>query len=262
MFRNLRRTAALAALASTVLTVAPAPARANTIVYALVAANATQPFNDLIAAFEKMHPGTTIKASYTGTQILEQQLESGAPCDIFLSADLPHATKLHEERLTGRFRVISRVHEVVVTPKDDPLKIDSLRDVAKPNTKLVIGVPDVPIGIYTRRIFKNGDRAFGDDFEKKALANVVSFEVNVKAVLQKVVLNEADAGIVYSTDVDEAARKAVRVIEIPAKLNVRGSNYIAVATKAASGALARDFVTFALSPAGQKAFFDHGYDRR
>ena len=97
--------------------------------------------------------------------------------------------------------------------------IASLRDLAKPGTKLVIGVPDVPIGKYTRRIFENADRSYGGDFNKLALANVVSFEVNVKAVLQKVVLDEADAGVVYSTDVDAEALKAVRVIEIPKELN-------------------------------------------
>lgn len=259
MFRSLLVTVLVATLAGA--TASPATADGPTM-YALVAANATQPFDELIANFEKMHPGVTIKASYTGTQILEQQIENGAPCDIFLSADLPHAVKIRSENLIEPYRLVSRLHEVVVTPKGDPIDIAALRDLAKPHVKLIIGVPDVPIGIYTRTIFAKADRAYHGDFQKKALANVVSFEVNVKQVLQKIVLDEADAGIVYETDVDPTAAKAVRIVEIPKNLNVPASNYIAVATHASSAALARAFVAYALSPAGQKVFFAFGYDRK
>ena len=185
-----------------------APARADgPTMYALVAANATEPFNELIAGFEKSHPGVTFEPNYTGTQILEQQLENGAPCDVFLSVDLPHAVKLHSEGLIERNYLVSRLHEIIVVPKSDPAKIDALRDLARPGVKLIIGVPDVPIGIYTRTIFQKADGLYGAGFDKEALANVVSFEVNVKQVLQKVVLNEADAGIVYRTDVDPRAAK-------------------------------------------------------
>jgi len=227
---------------------------------ALVAANATGPFTELIADFEKTHPGVTIEASFTGTQILTQQLEAGAPCDIFLSADLDHIAKLRDEKLVEPYRQISRLHEVIVVPKSSRA-IASLRDLAKPGTKLVIGVADVPIGKYTRRIFENADRSYGGDFNKLALANVVSFEVNVKAVLQKVVLDEADAGVVYRTDVDAEALKAVRVIEIPKELNVAGKNYLAVASHAEHADLARALVDLAASPAGQAVFIRFGYDR-
>lgn len=240
-----------------------APARADgPTMYALVAANATEPFNELIAGFEKSHPGVTFEPNYTGTQILEQQLENGAPCDVFLSADLPHAVKLHSEGLIERNYLVSRLHEIIVVPKSDPAKIDALRDLARPGVKLIIGVPDVPIGIYTRTIFQKADGLYGAGFDKEALANVVSFEVNVKQVLQKVVLNEADAGIVYRTDVDPRAAKAVRVIQIPAKFNVPARNYISVATHAQNRTLARAFVAYALSPAGQAIFYRYGYDRK
>ena len=239
----------------------PMPVRAAETISlkALVAANATGPFTTLVADFEKMHPGVTIEASYTGTQILEQQLEAGAPCDIFLSADLEHIAKLHNEKLVGSFRRISRLHEVIVVPKASTT-IASLRDLAKPGIKLVIGVPDVPIGKYTRRIFDNADRAYGADFKRLALKNVVSFEVNVKAVLQKVVLDEADAGVIYNTDTDAESLKAVRVIEIPKTLNVSGKNYLAVASHAEHADLARAFTEFVLSPAGQAVFVKFGYD--
>lgn len=239
--------------------VSPVRAAETIALKALVAANATGPFTALITDFEKTHPGVTIEASYTGTQILEQQLEAGAPCDIFLSADLEHIAKLHNEKLVEPFRRVSRLHEVVVVPKSS-LAIASLRDLAKPGIKLVIGVPDVPIGKYTRRIFENTDRIYGGDFKKRALANVVSFEVNVKAVLQKVVLNEADAGVVYSTDVDAESLRSVRVIEIPRSLNVAGKNYLAVASHAEHAALARAFAELVLSPAGQAEFVRFGYD--
>ena len=251
---------ALVALAALWVPVATPVRAAQTIsLEALVAANATEPFKALIADFEKKHPGVTIVASYTGTQILEQQLEAGAPCDIFLSADLAHIAKLHNEKLVEPFRRVSRLHEVIVVPKASTT-IASLRDLAKPGIKLVIGVPDVPIGKYTRRIFENADRVYGGDFDRLALANVVSFEVNVKALLQKVALDEADAGVVYSTDVDAEALETVRLVDIPKALNVPGKNYLAVASHAEHADLARAFFDFALSPAGQADFGKFGYD--
>ena len=230
--------------------------------YALVAANATQPFNDMIATFQASHRGVSIQPNYTGTQILEQQLENGAPCDIFLSADLPHIRTIASEHLIEPFHLLSRLHEVVVVPKANPAHIRSLRDLANAHVKLIVGVPDVPIGIYSRTILKKADRAYGGGFQTKALANVVSFEVNVKQVLQKVVLGEADAGIVYRTDVDRDAAKAVQIIEIPRELNVPASNYIAVAVHSQNLALARAFVKEALSARGQAVFYQYGYDRK
>jgi len=262
VFRNVFRKAAVvvAVFVIAVSFAAPAHAESRVALKALVAANATGPFTALIAAFAKSHPGVTVDASYTGTQILEQQLESGAPCDLFLSADLPHIEKVKSENLVEPYRVVSRLHEVIVVPKSSST-VTSLRDLAKPGVKLVIGVPDVPIGKYTRAIFANADRAYGGDFAKAALANAVSFEVNVKAVLQKVILNEADAGVVYNTDVDAEALRTVRVVDIPKALNVTGRNYLAVSTHAEHADVARAFKDYAVSPAGQAIFTRFGYDR-
>ena len=262
MFRKLSRTLALVAVALAAASFPTSPAVADdTTLDALVAANATKPFAQIEAAFERAHPGVTIRANFAGTQILEQQLESGAPCDVFLSADRPHIEKLAHEGLVEPYRVVAHLHEAIVVPKTNPARIASLRDLGKPGVKLVIGVPDVPIGKYARAIIGKADRAYGGDFRKHVLANVVSLEVNVKSVLQKVILDEADAGIVYRTDVDAEALRSVDVIEIPPDLNVRGTNYIAVGRDAKHPALARELERFMLSPAGRAVFAKAGYDR-
>lgn len=256
-----RKLPAVAFIAVAVLMALPVRAE-DTTLYALVAANATQPFDAIDDAFEKSHRGVTVKANFTGTQILEQQLENGAPCDVFLSADLPHIQKIKAEHLVDDYRLISSTHEVIVVPKSNPGHVRSLRDLANKGVKLVVGVPAVPIGIYTRAIFAKAERSYRGDFSKNALANVVSLEVNVKAVLQKVVLDEADAGIVYETDVDAEAREKVDVIEIPKDLNISAKNYIAVANGSKNAGLARELVRYALSPAGHAIFERSGYDRK
>ncbi|GAC1309677.1 MAG: molybdate ABC transporter substrate-binding protein [Vulcanimicrobiaceae bacterium] len=257
-----RKTVAIVAAVLAVASSGIAGRADGVTVYALVAANATQPFDAMIEAFRKTHRELTFKPNYTGTQILESQLENGAPCDVFLSADLAHIRRLRDEGLVEPYALISHLHEVIVVPIANPAHVRSLRDLANDRVKLIVGVPDVPIGIYTRTIFAKADRAYGDDFEKRALANVVSLEVNVKQVLQKVVLGEADAGIVYRTDVDRDAARSVRVVEIPPALNVPASNYIAVATHAQNRELAREFVRYALSPVGRAVFYRFGYDRK
>jgi molybdenum ABC transporter molybdate-binding protein len=238
---------------------APAAAQQQVTLVALVAANATDPFNELIAEFQRTHPGVTVKASYAGTQILTTQLEQGAPADVFLSADLLHVKKLLDEKLVDPYRPVSEGHEVIVVPKSNPAGIASLHDLGTKRLKLVIGVPALPIGEYTRAIFANASADYGADFAQKALANVVSLETNVKQVLQKTVLGEADAGIVYRTDVPDVADK-VQMIEIPAKYNVAAYNYIAVTRASANAALANELVGLALSPRGQAVFAKYRYD--
>lgn len=238
----------------------PAAAQPPTTLVALVAANATEPFNELIAEFERAHPGVTVKPSYTGTQILTAQLEQGAPADVFLSADLLHIKKLFDEKLVEAYRRVSEGHEVIVVPKSNPAGITSLRDLGTKRCKLVIGVPALPIGEYTHAILVNASAGYGPDFPQRTMANVVSLETNVKQVLQKTVLGEADAGIVYRTDVSADLADKVQIVEIPAKYNVAAYSYIAATKSSANPRLANELVQLALSPRGQAIFAKYHYD--
>jgi molybdate transport system substrate-binding protein len=136
-----------------------------------------------------------------------------------------------------------------------------LQDLAKPGVKLVLTNKEVPVGNYSRQALAkmSQDAAFGSDFATRVLANLVSEETNVKQVVAKVQLGEADAGIVYSSDVTPAVRGAVKVLAIPEPFNVIAQYPIAVVRDAPNAAGARAFIDYVLSPAGQAILTKHGF---
>lgn len=219
---------------------------------ALVAANMTDPMNALIKEYEKRNEGTKINASYAGTQILFTQIQQGVSADFFLSADLDYAKKAKEEGLIDSFEPVSSMREVIIVPKGNPAGIKSLENLGTKPVKLVIGVDNVPIGKYTRQVFKNANKDYGKDFSKKVLGHVVSNETNTKEVAQKAATGEAGAAIVYVTDVTPGIADKVETVEIPDKYNVTASNYAAVLNDAGNAKLAQDFLDFMLSDDGQK----------
>lgn len=227
---------------------------------AFVAANATDPFNTFIKTYENSHQNVKVLASYAGTQILETQIEQGAQVDLFLSADLVHMEKLKQEGIIDQYYPVSRTHPVLVVPKHNSAGIHTLQDLGSKQMKLIIGTDTVPIGKYTRQIFKKASAGYGPDFEKQAMSHVVSFETDVKQVLQKVALGEADAGIVYRTDVSQELAKKVTLIEIPSQYNVIGMNYVAVPLKAPHPKMGQELLKLMLSKEGQGVFAEFGYD--
>ena len=227
---------------------------------ALAAANTTDPFNDVIGAFESRHPGVLVVPEYAGTQVLQTQAEQGAPFDVFVSADEQHVAALAREGLVQGVELLSEGHEVIVVPKDDPAGIRSLRDLADKPAKLVLGTDAVPIGAYTRRILAKASNDYGPDFPARVLAHAVSLETNVKQVLEKVALGEADAGVVYFTDVTPRYRDKVQIVPIPRRYEVEAANYIAVASGSKHADLARDLVATAVGSDGRLIFRRHGYD--
>jgi molybdate transport system substrate-binding protein len=166
-----------------------------------------------------------------------------------------------DRTIAGVPQIFARNLLVVVVPAKNPAGIHTLQDLAQPNIKLILTNKDVPVGNYARQALEkmSQDAAFGADFSKRVLANLVSEEANVKQVASKVQLGEADAGIVYSTDVSPALRSVVRVIQIPPPLNVI-AHYPIVAVKGTRHeAGARAFIAYVLSPAGQAILARHGF---
>ncbi len=228
-------------------------------VVAYVAANATGPFGDLVTAFQKAHPGTHVGASYAGTQILYTQIQQGASADLFFSADLKHVQEAKAAGYISAFYPISVTHEVIVVPKNNPAGIHGLVDLQRKGTRLIIGVAQVPIGIYTRKVLTSADKQYGPTFDKKVLANVVSLETDVKQVLHKVALGDADAGIVYVTDVDPTTAKKLTVIPVPAQDVAVATNYAGVLTAAPHHTQASELLAFIRSPAAQPVWLGFGY---
>src|ERR1043166_9567748 len=230
-----------------------APARANDReITVFAAASLREVLEDLSKVFETK-TGVKVHVNLAGSQELRTQIENGAKPDVFASADQKHMDALVTAKLAGAPRTFARNTPVIIVPKGNPAKVGSFEQLANAK-KIVIGVPEVPIGNYTLQIL---DKA-GADFKQKVLANVASRELNVRQVLAKVTLGEADAGIVYRTDA-MAGKDKVEIIDIPAKVNVVAEYPVAVMTKAPQPAAAKAFVDLLLSGDGQKRLAAAGF---
>lgn len=219
-------------------------------------------FDPMGSEFEGRYPQVDLVFNFAASDQLAQQLVAGAPADVFASANLIQMdVAVAGGRVAqGSSQLFARNRMVIVTPLDNPGGIRSLADLAKPGLRLVIGAADVPAGRYARQVLEtaSGDAEYGTGFAEGVLANVRSYEETVRAVLTKVVLGEADAGIVFATDAG-SAEDQVRTIEIPLALNTIADYPIAVIADANEPELARDFVAFVLSPAGQSLLSAYGF---
>jgi molybdate transport system substrate-binding protein len=150
---------------------------------------------------------------------------------------------------------------VIIAPPDNPAAIETPFDLARDGVKLVLAGADVPAGNYARESIARIGQEPGApvNYEADVLANVVSNEPNVKAVVTKVQLGEADAGIVYATDVTPDAEEDIATIEIPDAANVIAVYPIAVTTDANEPETARAFIDFVLSEEGQSVLQDFGF---
>ncbi len=236
---------------STTTSSTPTPAPITLNVFA--AASLTESFNEIATAYQQQHTNVTIKPNYNGSQILEQQIANGAPADVFASADLTNMQKASDAVLVNNPQVFVKNRLVVIVPTSNPGNINSLKDLAKKGIKIDFEAATVPAGKYSRQALTNLSQSpdYGSSYANAVLANVVSEEQNVKAVVQKVQLGEADAGFVYRTDVTPAVASKVTVIDIPDPYNVIAQYPIAVVKSSPHPSDAQSFIDFVLSPAGQ-----------
>jgi len=234
---------------------AEAPAKKELTVFA--AASLREAFEGLTAGFEQAHPGTKVRLNLAGSQELRTQLEQGARADVFASADLKHMGALEKAGLVGKPAVFARNEPVIVVPKGNPAGIRALTDLPK-TKRLVVGAPEVPIGRYTAEIFDAAAKKYGGDLRAKLEASVVSRELNVRQVLAKVTLGEADAGIVYRTDA-QAAKDKIEVVGLPADLNIIAVYPIAAAKAAPQPELAAAWTALVLSAEGQRRLAAVGF---
>jgi molybdate transport system substrate-binding protein len=221
----------------------------------LAAASLTEPFYELGRQFEAGHPDTKVEFNFSGSQQLAQQLSQGAAADIFASANQKYMdTAVQNNRiLENCAKIFVKNRLVVIFPKENPAGIKELKDLANPGMKLDFAAQAVPAGQYSLDFLEKASRdsAFGITFKAGVLMNVVSYEENVKAVLTKVALGEADAGIVYASDISGGAADKVSRLDIPDALNVIAIYPIAVIKDSENTDLAKAFIDLVLSPAGQ-----------
>jgi molybdate transport system substrate-binding protein len=227
------------------------------------AASLTGPFEEIGKRFESDHPGVTLVFNFAGSQQLAQQINQGAPADVFASANQPQmeAVIQAEGIEPGTQQTFVQNRLVVVYPKNNPAGLKELNDLAKPGLKLVIAAKEVPVGQYALNFLDKAaaDPSFGSGYKEAVLRNVASYENDVKSVLAKVALGEADAGIVYASDISGADADKVGRLDIPDSINVIASYPIAPVQGSRQPGLARAFIDLVLSPVGKSILAKYNF---
>jgi molybdate transport system substrate-binding protein len=210
------------------------------------AASLTAAFTKLGDDFSAANGGTKVTFNFAGSQALATQIQQGAPADVFASADIPNMDKVKD--LVGTPRNFAGNLLAIVVEKGNPKGVRTLDDLASPDLKVVLAAEEVPAGRYAEQIL---DKA-------GVSVRPVSQEDNVKAVVTKVSLGEADAGIVYVTDVT-AGGDEVEGVDIPEDQNVTATYPIAAVKASKAQDKAQAFMDMVLSPEGQQVLKEFGF---
>jgi molybdate transport system substrate-binding protein len=226
------------------------------------AASLTDAFSEIKTDLEAAHPGLSITYNFAGSQALVTQLGEGAEADVFASANNTQMKAAQEKDVIGGEPVTFVRNElVIVTPPDNPAGIDSPDDLGASGVRLVLAQADVPVGRYAREAvcgMGQDSATFGEDFVSRVASNVVSEEEDVRDVLTKVELGEADAGIVYVSDAFIGGDK-VQQVEIPVDFNILATYPIATVS-GGDEALGDAFIAYVLSDDGQATLADFGFE--
>lgn len=218
----------------------------------------TAPFDQIKADLEAAYPGLTITYNYGRSVDQVTQLTEGAQADVFVSPAI--APAIEAGVLAGEPAVFAQTSLGIIVPKDNPAGVQSPADLAKPGLKLVLASTEVVVGRLTRQsICKMGQdpATYGEGFVEKVGANVVSEEATTPAVVEKVQGGEADAAIVYMSNVTAD----LVPIEIPAEVNETATFHIA-AVEGGQAELAQAFIGYVLGPDGQATFQKFGYETK
>lgn len=223
------------------------------------AASLTDAFTEIGKSFEEAHPNVTITLNFGGSQNLRTQIEQGAPADVFASANAKEMDTLVAGNLVtpNTSKIFLTNQLVVILPKENPADIQSLEELARPGIKLVLAAEEVPAGRYARQILGNLNSLYGAGYKDSVLANVVSNEDNIRQVVTKIQLAEADAGIVYVSDAVAVAD--LQKIEIPADVNVIAEYPIAPLVSSQNKELANAFIEYVISPEAQATLAKWGF---
>lgn len=212
--------------------------------------------SSLTEVFRQLDPDA--RFSFAGSDELAFQLEQGAKADVYASASPKYPARLNRERLVERPRVFATNSLVLVVPKDNPGRVTGLGSLLRPDVKLVLAAEGVPVGDYARTVLGRFCGSIVHAGKPCPRARVVSEEQDVKGVVSKIALGEADAGLVYATDVKPVARK-VRALRIARLFQPTVRYEIAVVSKSTHLDGAARFVALLLGPRGRQALRTAGF---
>jgi molybdate transport system substrate-binding protein len=213
------------------------------------AASLTEAFRTIAKDFEAAHPGTKVEFNFAGSSTLARQIVEGAPADVFASADDENMKKVVDAGdVAGVPKSFVRNRLAVIVPRGNPRDVKGLADLARPGMTVSLAAPGVPVGRYAAEAFAKANTPVPD----------ASHEADAKAVVTRVSMGEADAGVVYVTDVTAGGDK-VEAVPIEEAQNVVASYPIAQLKEAPNAAGAQDFIAYVLSPPGQRVLKSSGF---
>lgn len=231
------------------------PAAEPTELTVFAGSSLTAAFSDAIGTdFEAQHEGITVVFNFGSSDSLAGQIQSEGSADVFASASGTWMDAVAEEPGVSDRTDFVQNRLVVITPPDNPGGIASIEDLASSGVQLVLAAEGVPVGDYSREALANAG------ILDEAEANVVSNEEDNASVVAKIVAGEADAAIVYESDISAAAGNDVTAVEIPEGVNVIATYPIAVVTDAPNPELAAAFVDYVTGPDGQATLAEYGFE--
>lgn len=213
------------------------------------ASSLATPFAYAGLAYEKEHPDVKVQFNLGASSDLARFVQEGAPADVFASADITNMNKVEsQDLLDSQSFIFATTYLEIIVEKGNPLNISSLQDLADPDLIFVTSNPEVPIGKYTAEVLEKADVTVTPD----------SFESNVKGIMLKVARGEADAGIVYHSEVI-ASDGQVEGVKIPTEFNIVAEFPIGIVKNSANKKEAQRFIDYLLSPEGQSLLTQYGF---
>lgn len=213
------------------------------------AASLTEAFTTIAERFEAAHPGTGVTLNFGASSTLVDQIDQGAPADVIATADTKSLTALVAKGKVDEPQTFARNRLAILVGKGNPKHVSTLADLADPRLVLVLCAPEVPCGKFAAQVLAKAH----------VEAKPKSLEDNVKAVVTRVSLGEADAGLVYASDVVAARSSKAQGVPIPDDQNAVASYPIAAVKGSANEATARAFVAYVRSRAGQSVLDKDGF---
>lgn len=213
----------------------------------LATSSLTEAFGEMGVAYGQTHPGVRVRFEFGGSQEMAQRLEENEPGDVLVTAD---AASMEEARddLTGPRRIVAHDALTIALAPGNPRRVRGLRDLTRPGLRVVVGAGSVPVGRYTRQVFARAGLTVRWSSE----------EISARAVLDRVRGGEADAGLVFITDL-RSAGAAASSVPIPANLNVTAAFQAAAAKTGGHVGAASAFVSWLVTPEAQRLFRKYGF---